>query len=206
MITAGKIQVSSDIKKVYEYLEQAVLDGLIPIYRPIAFRLNNGVDTQHTNINRNFQCLESMLAIAGRLQTILFKDLESLIVKTNPVKGKFTTDMDFKCRGQKISCITKGYYLFTTMDIVELILLCDKCTGFVSMGENADKTFKYLKDNTRAGTYFPVSSYHNLSNDFHILPLDETKNYIEYRTSNIGILDIITDDLRNQGIIFNEEH
>lgn len=189
-MSKGKLQVPKSISKedlaiIYRLFRKSILDGYIPLKKPIGFNIINANNFEESDVtSRNTALLESQISIIENLSKIIITD-DSVppYIKTKPLFGKVTAGDLCRLDCTPIRCLDPALPLFTAREEVSLILVPKDCTRYRLMEENM-KDLEEFKESIDAEdlVLYPLNVHSSLIDYIHILPF----NHYDIRYTLVG--------------------
>lgn len=193
--------------KAFKFLREAVMDARIPVTKIIGFSLT--CSTEYTRITaegRTGLTLESLVQIATNFtDKILAQDVPNIIACNIP-KGRLTADKTLtNFTGFDFNFLyTESEILSATQDL-SLYLFTLTSTGYRTMLDNSDTMRRIDRENS--SSYFPIASYHSLSDFIRFTPFDGHIHYRFYHGATPSLLKASLDRLLSaqQSLELSEE-
>lgn len=168
--------------KAYRFLREAIMDNRVPTTKVVGFSLTDTNPSYRvTAAERNGLVLESFPTIATNFTDKIIRADIPEIVAFNVTQGRLTADVQFKMlSGTTFNMLyTNPEILSATRDLT--LSICTRTsTGYRTMLENS----KVIHNNS----YFPISSYHSLSDFIRFLPFDGHIRYKFYHGADLDLL------------------
>lgn len=178
----GKLQVPKSVSKedlfiIYRFFRKSILDGYIPLKKPIGFNIINKNSISESDVtSRNTALLDSQIKVIESLSKVIIVE-ESLppFVTTGTLSGKVTAGDLCRVDGTPIHCLDPALELFTAREPISLILIPHDCTRYRLMEDNmeeVDKLRKEIDDEEERIVVYPLNVHSSLIDYIHIRPFN----------------------------------
>lgn len=173
---------AEDKRMLYRFMQQAILDAHLPVMKATGFSLNTPRKLyKQSATKRCSYCLENMIEIASNLDDKIFFGVSNNHVISDQITGIVSADMDvFTSNTAAVKMLYLNKDIMTTIKPLSIDIYVDMDTGYKTMKDNSDRMGK--------SKYFPMNSYHTITDYVRVLPFN---GEVRYRLVNGMTLDIL---------------
>jgi hypothetical protein len=164
-----------NIRSAYNFIRESIMDSKIPVCMPIGFKLLTSTSTGVTAIDREVNCMESMLAVSGNVRDILFVGRTNWLVQSDYLTGEINTgNAKFNSQGEyNVEAVDKGIHLLTAIERIQIAFYVKRDCGYKSMAENVE----LVGDDG----YFPLNTTFSLLSYINVFPLSDNIIRVSYK-------------------------
>lgn len=186
----GSLQVppipAEDLQSIYNIFRTSILDGYIPLKKPIGFCLNSSsVSLQSISANvtsRHPFLLESQVRVISNLAKLIIvnDEIPDGIVARNlngRVKaGNLNIELGSYENKKKVKFLDPSIDIFTASRNIDLYLIVRECTRYQLMEDSMKQIEKIAMEvGESSEKYLPLNVHSSLTDYIHILPFNKHK-------------------------------
>lgn len=175
-----------DVRQAHKFIFEALLDGHIPVIKPIGYTINSGGSGGSNKLfERDNSCLENRIDIASSLMAFTFYGLTTTTIRTARLTGDFNVFTNNKAKfiigtREIDTYFTTVGHVYTSTRDMELVIKLREDVGFHDTGSNYTHSIQEIQsplvDTGRARStksrYLPLQSYHCLIDYARVTPYD----------------------------------